>query len=151
MIQQNPKDDAELVWVPGGTFLMGRDPNEIGDLWQRNHWDVYWLEQDGRVQERCHYLSALSPGKMPWPIVSGRLYVSQQKQNGVRIGMILSTMCIALLSIHRDLAGVGLVIPRIACCAAGRGVVQPIPVGELSATATRLPAGRRMITGFDPP
>jgi hypothetical protein len=34
------------------------------------------------VQERCHCLSALSPGKMPWPIVSGRLSVFQQKQNG---------------------------------------------------------------------
>ncbi len=33
MIQQNPKDDAELVWVPGGTFIMGSDPGEIGDLW----------------------------------------------------------------------------------------------------------------------
>ncbi len=34
------------------------------------------------VQARCHCLSALSHGKMPWPIFSGRLSASQQKQNG---------------------------------------------------------------------
>jgi formylglycine-generating enzyme required for sulfatase activity len=55
MIQQNPKDDAELVWVPGGAFIMGSDPGEIGDLWQRNQWDDYWLEKDGCVR------SELSP------------------------------------------------------------------------------------------
>ena len=30
MIQQNPKDDAELVWVPGGTLIMGSDPGPNG-------------------------------------------------------------------------------------------------------------------------
>jgi formylglycine-generating enzyme required for sulfatase activity len=50
MIQHNPNDDAELVWVPGGTFLMGSDPAEIGGLWRKNNWDEYWLEKDGRVR-----------------------------------------------------------------------------------------------------
>jgi formylglycine-generating enzyme required for sulfatase activity len=50
MIQHNPKDDAELVWVPGGTFIMGSDPAEIGGLWHRHKWDDYWLEKDGRVR-----------------------------------------------------------------------------------------------------
>ncbi len=42
MIQQNPIDHAELVWVPGGTFLMGSDPGKMYDLWQLNGWDDYW-------------------------------------------------------------------------------------------------------------
>ncbi len=69
--------------------------------------------------------------------------------NGGQIGMILSTTGRALVSTHRGLTGVGLVISHIACCVAGRGVVLPIPVGGLSATATRLIAGRRMIMGYD--
>jgi formylglycine-generating enzyme required for sulfatase activity len=55
IIQQNPEDDAELVWVPGGTFLMGSDPGETHDFRRRNNWDDYWLERDGRVR------SELSP------------------------------------------------------------------------------------------
>jgi formylglycine-generating enzyme required for sulfatase activity len=41
MIRRNPIDQAELVWVPGGTFLMGSDPAKMSDLWQVNGWDDY--------------------------------------------------------------------------------------------------------------
>jgi formylglycine-generating enzyme required for sulfatase activity len=42
MIWRNPIDHAELVWVPGGTFLMGSDPGKMYDLWQSNGWDDHW-------------------------------------------------------------------------------------------------------------
>jgi formylglycine-generating enzyme required for sulfatase activity len=42
ILEQNPKDLAELAWVPGGTFVMGSDPGKLYDCWQLNGWDDYW-------------------------------------------------------------------------------------------------------------
>lgn len=42
ILEQNPKDLAELVWVPGGTFVMGSDPGKLYDFWRLNGWDDYW-------------------------------------------------------------------------------------------------------------
>ncbi len=53
-VRQNVKDGAELVWIPGGTCIVGSDPDEARSLWQRNGWDDYWLEKDGRVQSELH-------------------------------------------------------------------------------------------------
>jgi len=38
----NPTDSAEMVFVPGGEFQMGSDPNEIDALWAKTGWDVDW-------------------------------------------------------------------------------------------------------------
>ncbi|PIU88885.1 MAG: hypothetical protein COS65_29855 [Armatimonadetes bacterium CG06_land_8_20_14_3_00_66_21] len=40
--QVNPKDGAELVWIPGGEFQMGSDPAERDRLWAKTGWDAYW-------------------------------------------------------------------------------------------------------------
>jgi len=34
----NPTDGAEMVWIPGGEFMMGSDPAEIDRLWQKTGW-----------------------------------------------------------------------------------------------------------------
>ena len=38
----NPKDGAEMVWVPAGKFRMGSTPEEIDKLWRENGWDNDW-------------------------------------------------------------------------------------------------------------
>ena len=38
----NSVDGAELVWIPGGSFLMGSDPKEIDALWAKTGWDADW-------------------------------------------------------------------------------------------------------------
>ena len=40
----NPVDDAEMVWVPAGTFRMGSTQEEIDGLWQANGWDPEWKQ-----------------------------------------------------------------------------------------------------------
>jgi len=38
----NATDGAEMVWIPGGEFQMGSDPNEIDALWAKTGWDADW-------------------------------------------------------------------------------------------------------------
>jgi formylglycine-generating enzyme required for sulfatase activity len=38
----NPTDGAEMVFVPGGEFLMGSDPKEIDELWAKTGWGADW-------------------------------------------------------------------------------------------------------------
>jgi len=38
----NPKDGAEMVWVPAGRFRMGITRQELDRLWQENGWDPNW-------------------------------------------------------------------------------------------------------------
>ncbi len=40
----NPADGAEMVWIPGGEFMMGSDPAETDRLWARTGWDAQWKE-----------------------------------------------------------------------------------------------------------
>src|SRR6266700_611500 len=53
-VRQNVKDDAELVWVPGGTFRMGSNREALRHLWQRNGWDADRLEKDGRIHSELY-------------------------------------------------------------------------------------------------
>jgi len=38
----NPKDGAELVWVPSGEFMMGSTDAQIDGLWESTGWDEGW-------------------------------------------------------------------------------------------------------------
>jgi formylglycine-generating enzyme required for sulfatase activity len=38
----NPRDGAEMVWIPGGEFLMGSDPKEIDEIWRKFRWPKDW-------------------------------------------------------------------------------------------------------------
>ncbi len=38
----NPADDAEMVWVPPGSFRMGITEEERDRLWDANGWDPNW-------------------------------------------------------------------------------------------------------------
>lgn len=40
----NPIDGAELVFVPGGEFLMGTNEEEIDSIWRRYNWEEYEKE-----------------------------------------------------------------------------------------------------------
>ena len=37
-VRVNPIDGAEMVWIPGGEFLMGSDPEELDRMWARFGW-----------------------------------------------------------------------------------------------------------------
>lgn len=40
----NPKDQAELVYVPAGDFVMGSSEDDVRQLWQRYGWDEKLLQ-----------------------------------------------------------------------------------------------------------
>lgn len=40
----NPKDGAELVLIPAGTFLMGTDSEKIDAIWKRFGWPDAWKQ-----------------------------------------------------------------------------------------------------------
>jgi len=40
----NPKDGAEMVWVPAGEFRMGSAQTEIDGLWKETGWDTNWKQ-----------------------------------------------------------------------------------------------------------
>ncbi|MGH2352826.1 MAG: formylglycine-generating enzyme family protein [Chloroflexota bacterium] len=56
-MRQNARDGAMLVWVPGGSFIMGSAKNDLDRLWSCHGWDGYWLEHVERTGElRPHYI-----------------------------------------------------------------------------------------------
>jgi formylglycine-generating enzyme required for sulfatase activity len=48
----NPKDGAEMVWIPGGEFLMGSDPEEIDEIWRKFSWKEEWKSGAQRESPR---------------------------------------------------------------------------------------------------
>jgi formylglycine-generating enzyme required for sulfatase activity len=40
----NAVDGAEMVFIPGGTFMMGSDPHEIDRQWAQYGWDPVWKQ-----------------------------------------------------------------------------------------------------------
>jgi len=46
-VRLNRADGAVLLWIPGGSFVMGSSREETLQLWQSNRWDVYWLDRLG--------------------------------------------------------------------------------------------------------
>lgn len=42
--QINPKDGAEMVYIPEGEFIMGTDKSEIDKIWQRFGWEKEWKQ-----------------------------------------------------------------------------------------------------------
>ncbi len=40
----NPKDGAVMVYIPEGEFLMGTDPDEIDQIWQKFGWVEEWKQ-----------------------------------------------------------------------------------------------------------
>jgi formylglycine-generating enzyme required for sulfatase activity len=42
--QINPKDGAEIVYIPEGEFIMGTDQAEIDRIWQRFGWEKEWKQ-----------------------------------------------------------------------------------------------------------
>ena len=45
--RHNDKDGASLVWVPGGSFVMGSDETALREIWSAHGWDDYWWGQVG--------------------------------------------------------------------------------------------------------
>jgi hypothetical protein len=44
---QHLQDGADLVWVPGGTFIMGSAEESVRRLWATYGWDERWWAQVG--------------------------------------------------------------------------------------------------------
>lgn len=40
----NPIDDAKVVWVPSGSFIMGSQEDEVRQLWAEHGWDEEWYQ-----------------------------------------------------------------------------------------------------------
>ncbi len=40
----NPRDGANLIYVPAGTFVMGSAEEDVRRLWLVNRWDDYWYQ-----------------------------------------------------------------------------------------------------------
>lgn len=40
----NPIDNAEIVFIPGGEFIMGSNPEEIEEIWKKLGWNVAEIE-----------------------------------------------------------------------------------------------------------
>ena len=36
----NPIDKAEMVFIPGGEFIMGNNPDELEEIWKKLNWDT---------------------------------------------------------------------------------------------------------------
>jgi iron(II)-dependent oxidoreductase len=45
-VRINPKDGAEMAWIPAGEFTMGADQEQIDALWQRMGWPAGWKQSD---------------------------------------------------------------------------------------------------------
>jgi formylglycine-generating enzyme required for sulfatase activity len=43
-VRKNPKDGAEMVWIPGGEFEMGSDQKEIDKIWRKFGWPADWKQ-----------------------------------------------------------------------------------------------------------
>jgi len=46
----NPRDGAEMVWVPAGKLRMGTGVEDIGRLWRENRWEEDWKEHTALEQ-----------------------------------------------------------------------------------------------------
>ncbi len=67
----NPKDGAEMVWVPSGEFLMGSNSNNSDESPQRSvYLDGFWMYKDevtvGQYRTFCQATSRSMPGAPDW-------------------------------------------------------------------------------------
>jgi hypothetical protein len=42
-MSKNAKDDADLIYVPAGSFVMGSYEDEVRQLWLEHGWDEHWF------------------------------------------------------------------------------------------------------------
>jgi formylglycine-generating enzyme required for sulfatase activity len=42
----NPRDGGEMVWIPGGEFWMGSNPEEFDAIWRRFGWPEEWKQYE---------------------------------------------------------------------------------------------------------
>ena len=50
----NPIDGAELVWIPGGEFLMGADPEEMKKVFTKFRWPLENIGKDESPRHKVH-------------------------------------------------------------------------------------------------
>ena len=53
-VRVNPKDGAEMVWVPAGEFRMGMDTAELEALWKRMDWNPHVREHHTQQETPAH-------------------------------------------------------------------------------------------------
>lgn len=47
----NARDNAVLVWVPSGSFVMGSAKEEVKNLWTKHDWDDKWFHAQVGVSD----------------------------------------------------------------------------------------------------
>jgi formylglycine-generating enzyme required for sulfatase activity len=52
-LKTNPRDGAEIVFIPAGEFIMGRDKADIDDVWKMLNWDDQ-EKQFTRTEQPAH-------------------------------------------------------------------------------------------------
>ena len=53
-VATNPKDGAEMVWIPAGEFLMGADRTENERIYDKFGWDKDWIEKYAKDEAPKH-------------------------------------------------------------------------------------------------
>ncbi len=53
-VRINPKDGAEMVWIPAGEFLMGADKSDNERIFDKFGWDKDWIEKYAKDEAPKH-------------------------------------------------------------------------------------------------